>query len=155
MKTDTEKIIFEVLKINLPNKEMEKKISDFENKISSTPYGTLMSNGISNDYGKILTKEETYRELIENQLYKFIICVDVSEFQKYIDIKDIEFFFSFNDPKSEIYKYPKFIDNVSGIIVKSYWVNDYRLIINENVKNKISKPIMEQIKKATLNGLKI
>ena len=150
-----EKIIFEVLKINLPNYKMEKKISDFENKIGLPPSGTLVSNGIFNDYGKIIAKEVIYRELIEKYSYKLIICIDASEFDKYIDNKDIELFFDFKNLKSEIYKHPKFIDNVLGLISLSYWVNDFKFIKNKNVKNRIAKPILKKIKKASRKGLNL
>jgi len=155
VKIESEKVIFEVLRINLPTDKMEKKISDYKNKIGIAPSGTFFSNGIYKDYGKIIAKEEKYRDLIENNKYKFIICIDASDFEKLIDNRDIRDFFNFGNPNYKFREFPKFINNVSGIIFKSYWTNDYQFIENTKAESKIPKLIINKIEKATLKGLNI
>tara|TARA_B110000114_G_C14934694_1_gene333840 strand:+ start:73 stop:738 length:666 start_codon:yes stop_codon:yes gene_type:complete len=135
-----DKIIFEVLKINLPNEKFEEKIELYkkgELKIASsgTYIGLACLN--RNDLGKILKKEETYRKLIELYDYKLVICIDATDWDKKIDVMDIKTSFDFENKESPFY-HINFTKNVAGLIVKPYFGN-IEFIFNQNVEKKLDK----------------
>ena len=147
--TKEENIILEVLKINTSNEQFQKKINNYKNKIQSAQSGVTITNGIFKDYSKILKKEKRYRELIEEEKYKLIICIDATSFDKLIDVNDIKAFFDFNNRYSEIFKYPEFIKNITGLIIIPY-MGDTEFIENKYVENRISKNNKNKIIKSLI-----
>ena len=120
IETKGEKIIFEVLKINPQQCILQKEIYNYENNTQPLS-GAIISHGISKDYPKILSKEVAYRELIEKEKYKLIICIDASSLTKMIDINDIKDFFNFKNKYAPISKHTKFVKNVAGLIAIPLW----------------------------------
>lgn len=136
---NNEKIIFEVIRIN-PNEEFLKiQIDNYqENNFKFENNFELSSSGIFKDFYKILKKEKKYRNLIEDDGYKLIICVDASSFIKSIDINDFVIFFNFVK-ESNLYKiegYNKFFKNVSGLIVLPY-MGGMTYLHNKDLINQI------------------
>ena len=108
-----EKIIVEVLKINLPNIKLTNKIESYEKgEYFIPPSGVFMGLACLSFYDKmkIEDKELKYRKLIEQKGYKMIIGVDVSDWEKRIDVLDIKDSFNFRKPNTEC---NQFIKNVA------------------------------------------
>ena len=85
VETNGEKIIFEVLKINLPNEKLLKKIALYEDENLTIPNSGVFISLASlskNDKSKIEYKVKNYRELIEKKGYKLIIGIDASDWCK-------------------------------------------------------------------------
>lgn len=137
IKTKNEKIIFEVLKINTQQSTLQKEIYNYKNNIRLAPSGVTTTYGVFKDYSKILSKEVAYRELIEKEKYKLIICIDATSFAKMIDINDIKAFFDFKNKYAEISKHTEFVKNVAGLIAIPFMGNT-EFIENELVENRIS-----------------
>tara|TARA_B110000967_G_scaffold189935_1_gene214124 strand:+ start:516 stop:1181 length:666 start_codon:yes stop_codon:yes gene_type:complete len=135
-----DKIIFEVLRINLPNEKLEEKIRLFkENEldIDSSGVYTGLACLNRNDSDKILKKEKTYRSLIKTHNYKLVICIDATDWDKKIDVMDIKTSFDFENKESPFY-HMNFTKNVAGLIVEPYFGN-IEFIFNQNVNNKLNK----------------
>ena len=140
-----EKIIIEVLKINLPNEELTNKIELYKNGDYTTPPSEVFMGLATlkfNDKKKIESKEITYRKLIEDKGYKLIIGIDASDWEKRIDVSDIKATFNFNTSNSEN---NQFIKNVTGLLVIPYMGN-IEFILNNNSKFKINPEILNKFK---------
>ncbi len=133
-----EKIIFEVLKINLPNEKLNNKIESYENgeySISSSGTSIGLASLTINDKKKIENKESKYRKLIEEQGYKLIIAIDASDWEKRIDVLDIKSSFNFDTPNSED---NQLIKNIAGLLVIPY-IGNIEFIPNKNSQYQISR----------------
>lgn len=142
-----DKIIFEVLKINLPNEELEKKIQLYKDNQLNFDFAGIYS-GLAclnrNDSDKILRKEEVYRELVEMHNYNLIICIDATDWDKKLDVMDIQTSFDFENKDSPFYNV-NFVKNISGLIVEPYFGN-VRFIPNHNVNKKLNKKNIDILK---------
>tara|TARA_B110000967_G_scaffold209020_1_gene263343 strand:- start:1441 stop:2100 length:660 start_codon:yes stop_codon:yes gene_type:complete len=131
-----DKIIIEVLKINLPNEKFTKKIESFKRgEYYIPPSGLYMGLAMlnKNDKDKIEIKEMKYRELIKRKEYKLMIGIDASEWDKRIDAQDIMDTFNFENMKSNE---SDFIKNVTGLILIPYMGNT-EFILNKNCENQL------------------
>ncbi|MFD1316183.1 hypothetical protein [Namhaeicola litoreus] len=145
--TNEDKIICEVLRINIPNEKLQTKIKSYEaNELNVDTSGCFVGLGClnQNDLQKVLKKEKTYRDLIINDDFKLIICIDASDWDKKIDVKDIKDSFDFKNDKSPFY-HKDFTQNVSGLIVMPY-LGDTKFIHNISVKNKLDPKNLEILK---------
>lgn len=148
-----DKIIFEVLRINPPNDKFQNKIDSYlVNGLSTNSSGVFIGLGCLNltDLKKILKKEETYKELIEFNDYKLVICIDASDWDKKIDVLDINYSFDFENDNSPLY-YEFFTRNVTGLMVEPYF-GSIKFIINNNVKKKLNVKNLDVLKCHLLNN---
>jgi len=141
-----DKIIFEVLRINPKNEILNKIIDDHKNDVETPKSGAKITNGILSDYHKIFKKELTYRELIEQENYKLVVCIDASSFEKLIDIEDIKVFFDFDKITSPVFGHGKFVENIAGLIVIPF-MGKTEFLENVNSQKQLNILNRERIKK--------
>ena len=145
---NNDKIIFEVLKINLCNEMLQEKLNkykDGETEIASS--GVFLGSSClnRNDLDKILNKEKKYRHLIELNGYKLIICIDATDWDKKIDVLDIKASFDFDNKNSPFY-HMNFVKNITGLLVEPYFGN-IEFIFNQNVNKKLNTENIKILKK--------
>ncbi|WDF48266.1 hypothetical protein PQ459_07255 [Chryseobacterium sp. KACC 21268] len=137
VKSENQNIIFEVKKINTLEKELNSKIELFKRDEyighQKTSFSTSRKNFIP-QLSKITNKEETYRDLVCFDDYKLIICIDVIGLENdFITATDLRDYLDFENKYSILKDYPKFCENVAGIIAKPIFGNKIF------IENKISK----------------
>jgi hypothetical protein len=136
---NNDKIIFEVLRINLHNEKLQEKLDNYkdgETEMASSGVFIGSAHLNRNDLDKVLNKEIQYRHLIELNEYKLVICIDATDWDKRIDVLDVKTSFDFDNKNSPFY-HMNFVKNISGLIVEPYFGN-IEFIYNQNVNKKLN-----------------
>lgn len=138
--SNNDEIIFEVMKINLPNEKLREKISASEvGKVEIKSSGAFFRPAILNltDFHKILKKEIKYRALIEENSYKLVICIDTSDWEKTINIRDISDSLDYYNTIDQNGEFRIFFKNVSGLLVLPF-VGNTEFILNKKAEGIIN-----------------
>lgn len=138
-------LVFEVVRINKNEQELLTKIDEFKTpKIQDKSIvATVKHSGVLDNqyfYGninKIENKEIAYRKIVEEKNCSLIICVDSSEIDLFIFYNDFYDFFIADGKYGYFNRNISFGKNVSAIFIQVPYVG-YKLILNENCKNKLN-----------------
>lgn len=150
VKSKNQNIIFEVKKINPLEEDLKTKIELFRNDQyfgnQQRSFSTSSNNFIP-QISKITNKEKAYRDLITQNGYILIICVDVIGLEKdFITDTDLKDYLDFESQYSILADYPEFCDNVAGIIGKPIFGN-LVFIENKNAKFRLNNDNLNIITK--------
>ncbi|HTO14797.1 MAG TPA: hypothetical protein VLZ83_03460 [Edaphocola sp.] len=137
VRSENQKIIFEVKKINPFELELKNTLNLFNKDEyfgnQQTSYSTSIKDFIP-QISKITNKEKTYRDLVVLNNYILIICIDVIGLEKYfLTDNDLKDYLDFDSKYSILSNYTDFLENVAGIVGKPTFGN---LVF---IENKIAK----------------
>jgi hypothetical protein len=125
IKTNNQKIIAEVARLNLSEPEMKAKISEFvsppvhDSRMVAT--ATTVSANSQYFFGKIdriEAKEIAYRDLVKRLAFPFIICIDCSTLDLVIFDNDVHDFFIADGKRGYFFENRDFGENVTGLFLR-------------------------------------
>jgi len=158
---NSENIIFEVMQLNPDNSIFGDRINQVKNNsyegFTSSPKKSFSIKDIFPYLPKIMIKEDRYRDFIQSNNYKLVICINLtnlkSEFftdrdlEDYLNLKDNYDYFLQEIEYLDKDNFDLFCKNVAGFLVMPIFGADIFFIENKMCTNGLSRQTIKKLDK--------